>query len=52
MSKLNSLTAFPTPFFGKEYLLKDFICDSFNYSTSGELSIDGIVLNIESHYAK
>lgn len=51
MSKLNSLTAFPTPFLGKEYLLKDFICDSFNYSTSGELSIDGIILNIESHYA-
>ena len=50
MSKLNSLTAFPTPFLGKEYLLKDFICDSFNYSTSGELSIDGIILNIESHY--
>ena len=51
MSKLNSLTAFPTPFLGKEYLLKDFICDSFNYSTSGEFSINGIVLNIESHYA-
>ena len=51
MSKLNSLTAFSTPFLGKEYLLKDFICDSFNYSTSGEFSINGIVLNIESHYA-
>ena len=51
MSKLNSLTAFSTPFLGKEYLLKDFISDSFNYSTSGEFSINGIVLNIESHYA-
>lgn len=50
MSKLNSLTAIPNPFIGKEYILSDFICESFNYSLSEELSINGIVLKIESHY--
>lgn len=50
MSKLDSLTAFPTPFLGKEYFLKDFICDTFDYSTTGKFSIIGIVLRLESRY--
>ena len=50
ISKLNSLTAFPIPFLGKEYFLKDFIAENFNSSITGEKSINGIVLNIESHY--
>lgn len=50
MSKLDSLIATPIPFLGKEYILKEFICESFNYSPNGEFSINGIVLKIESHY--
>lgn len=50
MSKLDKITAYPNQFLGKEYCLKDFICESFNYSPTGDFSINGIVLNIESHY--
>ncbi len=50
MSKLNSLTAFQIPFLEKEYFLKDFIAENFNSAITGENSINGIVLNIESHY--
>lgn len=50
MSKLEPLTAIPFPFLGKEYILRDFICESFNYTPNGEFSINGIVLRVESHY--
>ncbi|MBR5914922.1 MAG: hypothetical protein IKZ57_00565 [Spirochaetia bacterium] len=50
MAKLNSLTAIPNPFLGKEYILNDFICERFTYSLSEEFTITGIVLKIESHY--
>ena len=50
MAKLTSLSAIPNPFLGKEYVLSDFICESFNYSPPGDFTITGIVLKIESHY--
>ena len=49
VSKLDSLTAIKNPFVGKEYVLKDFICENFNYSSAEGISISGIVLKIESH---
>ncbi len=50
MSKLDNVTAYPNPFLGKEYFLKEFICEKFNYAPTGEFTINGIVLKIESHY--
>ncbi len=50
MSKLDNVTAYPNPFLGKEYFLKEFICEKINYAPTGEFSINGIVLRIESHY--
>ena len=49
MSKLTSLSAIPNPFLGKEYVLSDFICENFNYSSLEDFTITGIVLKIESH---
>ncbi len=50
MSKLTSLSAIPNPFLGKEYVLSDFVCESFNHSPSEDFTVTGIVLKIESHY--
>lgn len=52
LSKLNSLTAIPNPFLGKEYVFNGFISESFSFSPSGDLSISGIVINVESHYVE
>lgn len=49
-SKLNSLTAVPNPFLGKEYVLNEFVTESFSFSPNDDLSISGIVIKVESHY--